>query len=257
MNFKILQNSSFRDCKAVIRKRFEGYVCLQVLISGELRLSVDGSARVIRGPYLWYTYPGPKFEYASTGREPWTHRYLAFSGDVVDSWVQNGWIFKGGLTIDRLLLEWLHRQLDKVLEESGLIQIHSEEASRNLVEHLVLMLSRARTVPAGGGGLRKAVVEYIEHCHFRPTGYRTLARQQGMGESTLRQKFRQEVGMPIHRFTEHQRIQKCKELLASADLTLEEIASSMGYPDVYYFSRHFRKIAGIPPGAFRKAYLRG
>jgi len=69
MNFKILQNSSFRDCKAVIRKRFEGYVCLQVLISGELRLSVDGSARVIRGPYLWYTYPGPKFEYASTGRD--------------------------------------------------------------------------------------------------------------------------------------------------------------------------------------------
>lgn len=38
------------------------------------------------------------------------------------------------------------------------------------------------------------------------------------------------------------RMDKAKELLRKTDATLQDIAVSVGYPDVYFFSRAFKNI---------------
>lgn len=50
----------------------------------------------------------------------------------------------------------------------------------------------------------------------------------------------------IHRI----RIEKAKELLKSDYGNLSDIAESIGYSDVYQFSKIFKKITGVPPGKF-------
>jgi AraC-like DNA-binding protein len=47
---------------------------------------------------------------------------------------------------------------------------------------------------------------------------------------------------------------EAKRLLYYTDMDVKEIAFSLGYEDHTYFSRLFSKVAGIPPGAFRRKF---
>lgn len=52
------------------------------------------------------------------------------------------------------------------------------------------------------------------------------------------------------------RMDKAKELLASP-LTIEQVASSVGFNDALYFSKQFRKATGMPPSEYRAALRNG
>ncbi|WP_313329399.1 helix-turn-helix domain-containing protein, partial [Stutzerimonas balearica] len=43
--------------------------------------------------------------------------------------------------------------------------------------------------------------------------------------------------------------------LAYTDLDVQQIARDLGFADAAYFSRFFRKQAGVTPSAFRAAFL--
>ncbi|MFE5318036.1 ABC transporter substrate-binding protein [Paenibacillus sp. NPDC056579] len=49
------------------------------------------------------------------------------------------------------------------------------------------------------------------------------------------------------------RIGKAKERLLNTDLTMREIAESVGYSDSYYFSRMFKKVEGVSPTVFKES----
>lgn len=48
------------------------------------------------------------------------------------------------------------------------------------------------------------------------------------------------------------RIDHAKALLATSALSITEIADSLGYGSVFYFSRHFKRSTGLSPGHYRK-----
>ncbi len=54
----------------------------------------------------------------------------------------------------------------------------------------------------------------------------------------------------IHR----ERINRARTLLVGNDDTVAEISHRLGYTDEYHFNKVFRRIAGMPPGKFRKKY---
>ena len=58
-------------------------------------------------------------------------------------------------------------------------------------------------------------------------------------------------------YARHYRVAKACELLAQGDFPLKEIADRLAFPDLPTFSKLFRKIAGMSPGAFRKAERAG
>lgn len=48
------------------------------------------------------------------------------------------------------------------------------------------------------------------------------------------------------------RIDAAKELLKSTNLTVTEIAGKVGYEDLNYFIRTFKKTVGMSPGQYRQ-----
>ncbi|MGF7050195.1 AraC-like DNA-binding protein [Paenibacillus sp. DS2015] len=50
------------------------------------------------------------------------------------------------------------------------------------------------------------------------------------------------------------RIQKAQIMLLTIDATLQEIAARVGYEDVFYFVRLFKKYSGITPNQFKIQY---
>ncbi|MEF3302749.1 helix-turn-helix domain-containing protein [Paenibacillus sp. GYB003] len=79
-----------------------------------------------------------------------------------------------------------------------------------------------------------------------------VAARLGVTKSHLIKLFHRTVGKTPIEFLTKVRMEKAVELLRRPDLSVEAIALAVGYADVSYFVKVFRKCFGLPPGRFRK-----
>lgn len=63
--------------------------------------------------------------------------------------------------------------------------------------------------------------------------------------------FKQETGITFNNYLTNYRIQIAKQLLNNTELKITDIALSVGYPSLSYFSRVFKSVAGVTPFQFR------
>lgn len=64
--------------------------------------------------------------------------------------------------------------------------------------------------------------------------------------------FKKRTGLGIISYRNRLRIEKAKMLLLTSELSVEAIADEVGFSDVYYFSRFFKKTVGISPTHFKR-----
>ncbi len=120
---------------------------------------------------------------------------------------------------------------------------------------LIEFLSRCyfKTGMAGDRSLQdlSKVLSHIDG-HFKERlSVAGLARIAGMSESTLNRRFHGIMGCSPLEHVLRVRIGYGRELLAAGGVRVTEAAYECGFNDSNYFSRQFRKIAGMSPRAFR------
>lgn len=92
-----------------------------------------------------------------------------------------------------------------------------------------------------------------EHLHH-DRAVETAAAASGLPERSFLRRFRQATGHTPLRYLQHLRIERAKSLLESSDQSVEAVAWRVGYEDVPYFRRLFRKTTGINPAQYRKSF---
>lgn len=70
----------------------------------------------------------------------------------------------------------------------------------------------------------------------------------------LNEVVKSNTGFPVSYWIHHEIILEAKRLLYHTDLSLKEIAFSLGFADHTYFSRLFTKVSGGSAGKFRRGY---
>jgi AraC family transcriptional regulator len=110
---------------------------------------------------------------------------------------------------------------------------------------------QARAVSLNGAQLRRSVEFIHENLHEKLT-LGKLASVANMSKYHFAKSFRQAMGIAPHQYLTGIRIAKARELLSLGKLSIDEIASQVGYPDRSYFTAQFLKIVGIPPGRYRR-----
>lgn len=66
--------------------------------------------------------------------------------------------------------------------------------------------------------------------------------------------FRRTYGKSPRQWLAERRLDSSAELLRETDLNVSEIADAAGFPDLFQFSRRFRKCHGLSPTAYRAAH---
>lgn len=80
-----------------------------------------------------------------------------------------------------------------------------------------------------------------------------LAKRVGFTEDYMAKLFRIMTGLPPNKYIQKLRHAEARRLLRATDLSVEEIGKQVGYDDIHYFSRVFRKWEGISPRDYRNA----
>ena len=94
------------------------------------------------------------------------------------------------------------------------------------------------------------------HAHYaEPVRIATLAELAAMSESQLQRFFKRCTRMTVSDYLAQLRIGRACAMLLEGEQTIASIAAAAGYSQASYFTRQFRALKGMTPGAFRRRFL--
>ena len=125
----------------------------------------------------------------------------------------------------------------------------------SIASHLAAALTRPTPSEShadlrGVAGIEPAL-EMIWHGYRAPINIDMAAAATGYGKSNFCKLFRAVTGETFHRALNRRRIRAACDLLVSTDLPIAAIGAEVGLPEPKTFSRVFREIEGVTPGAYR------
>ncbi len=120
------------------------------------------------------------------------------------------------------------------------------------LEHIRDALSHRQRLNSEAQRLTRKAMAYVHEHYGEPIGREDFARYVGVSEGYLSRSFNQETGLSLIHYLTRYRIQQAKQLLATTDKTITEVAMEVGFSDSNYFSRVFRQEVGLSPLAYRR-----
>ncbi|KIL38441.1 hypothetical protein SD70_26380 [Gordoniibacillus kamchatkensis] len=97
---------------------------------------------------------------------------------------------------------------------------------------------------------------YIQANYARDISLEDTARHVNMNPSYFSSYFKLETGSSFVEYLTQLRMDKAKTLMMESQLRLYEIAQMVGYQEVKYFSRLFKKKMGVTPAEYRQFFFR-
>lgn len=108
-----------------------------------------------------------------------------------------------------------------------------------------------REVRTAGARVAARARAVLEERMVAPPTLEALAADLGVGPFALLRAFRDTYGMPPHAWLTDARVRRARRLL-DAGTSPAEAAVTVGFTDQPHLNRHFTRIVGVPPGAYRR-----
>ncbi len=93
----------------------------------------------------------------------------------------------------------------------------------------------------------------LDREYANPPSLQSLSGRLGLSQTRLKAGFRSIFSTTITQYCLHKRVQAAQLLLAENQLSISQIADTVGYEDPSAFSRAFRRVAGITPNEWRQS----
>ncbi|NBD25356.1 AraC family transcriptional regulator [Paenibacillus glycinis] len=147
--------------------------------------------------------------------------------------------------------------MEQLVQEFAVRPLGYELACKALMLGVLSQLLRLQFAKPGPGatvhGARiQALMAEIERRPAERWSNPLLAERLAMNEDHMAKLFKAVAGVAPGEFVRAVRHREARRLLRETDLTAEQIGERVGYADLHYFSRIFRKLEGVSPRAYRK-----
>ena len=131
------------------------------------------------------------------------------------------------------------------------------ELFKSICEHntsMVLKNVDARPKYAISDKRIQLALEYISQNIMEPISLENLSKESCLSRDHFIKLFKQELGCTPGQFIIDQKLKKARLMLAAENISIKEIAYSLGYDDYSYFIRLFRKHTSMTPHHYRNSF---
>lgn len=241
------------------------YYLLHHVISGHGVFETEGRVHALGPGHTFLIRPKRLFSYVSDADDPWRYRWVAFAGERAESLLA-----EAGLDTERLIVDTgaSRAPADRCREIYDAFRARSPSASLEAAGRLHLLLASLMTADAEraeqppmadthGEELVRQVIGYLSTQYAEPVSIEAMAETLGYNRAYLSRLFKRHAGVTPIAFLTRIRVDRGKRLLRERpELTVEQVASSVGFPDALYFSKQFRRAFGATPTGYRTDTLR-
>lgn len=149
------------------------------------------------------------------------------------------------------LLRYLSEMEKAWAQSSHLNLLHTKSLFYQFIHELMVQLS-AQEVQTELADPVKQTIRYIQNHYREQVTLDLLAEQFNYSSRHLSMRFKRKTGYSPIDYLIKIRVSTAQNLLVRSDAKLRDIAAEVGYSDVYYFSRIFKKYVGMSPSLYQK-----
>lgn len=237
------------------------YYLIHTVLDGEGIFQSGNISQYCRAGDTFVVYPGSLFSYQADKDFPWHYIWVALQGEAVAALLSDA-----GITKERPLLHSgntgelrrLYECIRLSFQQSPYPHLESLEASgwARLLLHQ-FGLANLSVLPAHPKEMPEVIdrqidqaIRWISLQFHQQISIDHIAATLGYHRAHLSKAFKQRTGLSPKQYLLKMRMDKARELLGGT-LTIDQVASSVGFNDALYFSKQFRKYNGMPPSEYR------
>ena len=222
---------------------------LGCVLSGTLHVSCGGRNHALRVGDAFLLPHDAEYRIHADAHNPPETLWLNLRGALINDLADR--LFGGEEAVAACDIEGaLTRVIELIADERE----HMCEIAREVFGALMSIYSARRTEsPAPGGeSLASRYDEYVCNSVQRPFSVREMARFFGVSVDALNRSFRAQLGTTPYRYYQALRMDLARSLLATTSITIEDVASRLGFADRNYFTLCFTRATGLPPARYRR-----
>ena len=143
-------------------------------------------------------------------------------------------------------------------EQAGRVYEHGRAGRRlaaalvgQLVAQALLLVERSDAVPPAVEKIASLALD-IRSRPGAEWDAPAMAARCALSTPQFNRRFRQVLGWSPRQYVLRERIGRAATLLRETELSIKEIAETLGYREVFYFHRQFRQVLGQTPGELRR-----
>lgn len=228
------------------------YYLLHYIRSGKGTYLCRGREYALSAGQCFLINPGEVTVYAADAGQPWTYVWLAFDGVCAPRFLRSA-----GLGPDRPVTG--SPEISAAFD--GLYQLITDgaDSAGNGFRLLSVLYAFFGAIPQQGpretqrGQYVRKVRGFVAASYAGRLTAEALASYCGLDRRYLCRVFKAETGATLQEYVLSVRMGKAAGLLRSTALPVGDVARSVGYYDVYNFSKMFKKKAGLSPLDYRQA----
>ncbi|SDW65402.1 AraC family transcriptional regulator [Paenibacillus sp. CF384] len=212
----------------------------------------SGDRQIVEAGSLFCLYPGAVFQYGPETDGYWDEYYFALDGERVEEWLANWYehpeLVKFVGTDESFLskIELIFQLMDSAVPAN---QDRAALALESLLFDMSLRFNQTQT--SSRALFVHSLLDDLSGTVYQPLDSTALAARHHISIPTLRRIVHDYTGYPLGEFVHRLKVAEAKKLLLNTDKTVMEIASLLGYADMFYFSRLFKKLADTAPSTYR------
>lgn len=233
---------------------------LHYVFEGKGTFEVNGVQHSIGSGQGFLICPHVVTYYVADEAEPWTYGWIGFNGTLAESLLE-----QAGMTLVSPIVYYEHKdQIHQYLQ--WMIQSNEYPAARETrltgllyMIFSLLMENAPKTLMAQTRSNADIYVEqvkdFIEMNFSQKITVEDIAHFIGLNRSYLCSLFTKTTKLSIQDYLIRYRMDTASSMLIRTDLSIGNIARSVGYIDPLLFSKIFKKIKGMSPREYRSQSL--
>jgi len=147
---------------------------------------------------------------------------------------------------------YMKRRADYPFGADQMIKLNLEAFLISLVRDYKDIPPSLVNEPTNKGGNIQAVHQYLTENYSSKITLDNLCFLFRTNKTTLCRQFKQEYGTTVLNYVNSLKIKESKSLLRKSNLSVTEIAETLGFDSIHYFCRQFKKITGQSPTEYSK-----
>ncbi len=232
------------------------YYLVHYVLSGKGFYRMERQVYYLSKNDVFFIFPDTDVYYEADMEEPWEYYWVAFNGTEARRMMKHTGISPANPVFHLEDSDVVRSHLINIYDSRG----NTPEADADMTGHLHLLLGelmrKTRTeqpVPETVDYLTQAV-NYIERNYVSPIRIEQIALAVGVSRSQLYRAFMEKFSLSPHNYLRNYRVNEACALLCRGELSIGEIAASVGFTDPLYFSRVFHEVKGVSPTVYRKQH---
>ena len=227
---------------------------IMYVINGCMDIKFGEHKQKIHEGNLLIMSPGTHYSYSAEKKDKINYLWLHFTGNQAEQKLRNF-----DIPVNKILscgyIGGIEECWTRMCNEFIINDEYFEQMSNSIFTEILTIFSRRLNKHNEKKRLLKSS-SYIHSNYHKKLTIDFLASLEGLSESHYRAVFTRTFGESPVEYINSRRIEYAIYMLENTDKTLSEIAEFVGFNDVYYFGRLFKRKMGVSPGQYRKYRLK-